>query len=37
MTLAHYIDTFTLLGDEAAARAWTVRARAKFPGDARFR
>ena len=31
------VRTFRLLGDEAAARAWTARARAKFPGDARFR
>ena len=29
--------TFALLGDEAAAREWAARARAKFPGDARFR
>jgi tetratricopeptide (TPR) repeat protein len=31
------VRTFALLGDDAAARAWTARARAKFPGDARFR
>jgi tetratricopeptide (TPR) repeat protein len=31
------VKTFSLLGDEAAARAWTARARSKFPGDARFR
>jgi arylsulfatase A-like enzyme/Tfp pilus assembly protein PilF len=31
------VKTFSLLGDEAAARAWTARARSKFPRDARFR
>jgi len=36
-TYSTVVRTFTLLGDEAAARAWTARARAKFPGDARFR
>jgi hypothetical protein len=36
-TYSTVVRTFTLLGDEPAARAWTTRARAKFPGDARFR
>jgi tetratricopeptide (TPR) repeat protein len=31
------VKTFSLLGDEAAARAWKARARSKFPRDARFR
>jgi tetratricopeptide (TPR) repeat protein len=36
-TYSTVVRTFALLGDDAAARAWTARARAKFPGDARFR
>jgi tetratricopeptide (TPR) repeat protein len=36
-TYSTVVRTFALLGDETAARAWTARARAKFPGDARFR
>jgi len=36
-TYATIVRTFTLLGDDAAARAWTARARAKFPSDSRFR
>jgi arylsulfatase A-like enzyme/Tfp pilus assembly protein PilF len=31
------VKTFSLLGDEAAAREWAARARSKFPRDARFR
>jgi tetratricopeptide (TPR) repeat protein len=31
------VHTFSVLGDSAAARDWAARARAKFPGDARFR
>jgi arylsulfatase A-like enzyme/tetratricopeptide (TPR) repeat protein len=31
------VHTFAVLGDEAAAREWASRARAKFPGDTRFR
>jgi tetratricopeptide (TPR) repeat protein len=31
------VKTFSLLGDETAARAWAARARAKFPRDPRFR
>ena len=31
------VKTFSLLGDEEAARAWRGRARSKFPRDARFR
>jgi hypothetical protein len=36
-TYSTVVRTFTLLGDEPAARAWATRARAKLPGDARFR
>jgi hypothetical protein len=36
-TYSTVVRTFALLGDDAAARAWTARARAKFPGDSRFR
>jgi choline-sulfatase len=36
-TYSTVVRTFALLGDETAARTWTARARAKFPGDARFR
>jgi arylsulfatase A-like enzyme/Tfp pilus assembly protein PilF len=31
------VHAFTLLGDTAAASEWKVKARARFPGDARFR
>ena len=31
------VHALTVLGDAAAARAWTVKARAQFPRDARFR
>ena len=31
------VRTFSVLGDAAAAREWSSRARSKFPGDARFR
>jgi arylsulfatase A-like enzyme/Tfp pilus assembly protein PilF len=31
------VRTARVLGDEGAARTWTVRARSRFPGDARFR
>ena len=36
-TYSTVVRTFALLGDDAAARDWTARARAKFPGDVRFR
>lgn len=36
-TYAIVVRTFTTLGDAAAAREWSARAKAKFPGDARFR
>jgi arylsulfatase A-like enzyme/Tfp pilus assembly protein PilF len=31
------VHTFSVLGDEAAAREWASRARAQFPRDTRFR
>ena len=31
------VKTFSLLGDAAAAREWTTRARSRFPRDPRFR
>jgi arylsulfatase A-like enzyme/Tfp pilus assembly protein PilF len=31
------VRTFSVLGDAGAAREWTSRARARFPGDPRFR
>jgi arylsulfatase A-like enzyme/Flp pilus assembly protein TadD len=31
------VRAFTTLGDTEAAREWTARARARFPGDPRFR
>ncbi len=31
------VHTFAVLGDVAAAREWTSRARARFPADTRFR
>jgi len=31
------VRAFTVLGDTAAAREWTAKARALFPGDRRFR
>jgi tetratricopeptide (TPR) repeat protein len=31
------VRTFTVLGDAAAAREWTAKARARFPNDPRFR
>jgi tetratricopeptide (TPR) repeat protein len=31
------VHAFTVLGDAAAAREWTAKARAQFPRDARFR
>jgi hypothetical protein len=31
------VRTFTVLGDAGAAREWAVKARQKFPRDARFR
>jgi choline-sulfatase len=31
------VRAFSVLGDTAAAREWAVRARTKFPNDARFR
>jgi arylsulfatase A-like enzyme/Tfp pilus assembly protein PilF len=34
---ATVVRGFTVLGDMAAAREWANRARAQFPGDARFR
>jgi choline-sulfatase len=34
---AAVIRTFSVLGDAAAARAWTARAHARFPADRRFR
>jgi hypothetical protein len=36
-TYSTVVRTFALLGDDVAARTWTSRARAQFPGDARFR
>ena len=33
---ATVIRTFSVLGDAAAARAWTARAHARFPADRRF-
>lgn len=34
---ATVVRAFSVLGDAAAAREWASRARAQFPGDARFR
>jgi choline-sulfatase len=34
---ATVVRAFTVLGDGAAAREWSAKARAVFPGDARFR
>ena len=34
---ATVVRTFTVLGDAAAAREWSARARGQFPGDPRFR
>ena len=31
------VHAFTVLGDGSAAREWTAKAHARFPGDARFR
>jgi choline-sulfatase len=31
------VRAFTMLGDRDAAREWAAKARARFPGDARFR
>jgi arylsulfatase A-like enzyme/Tfp pilus assembly protein PilF len=31
------VKTFSVLGDSAAARDWSLKARGHFPGDARFR
>ena len=35
-TYCTVVHAFTVLGDAAAAREWTQKARARFPGDARF-
>ena len=34
---ATVVRAFTVLGDAAAAREWSTRARSQFPGDPRFR